>query len=226
MPSISLPVAALAAAGISAAGSLGGAAISAHGASKAADTQLAMFNTINGQEAPFRTFGQNQLGPLGNLLSGNPAQVNAQLEQMPGYQFALTQGLKSVQNGATARGLGVSGAAQKAAASYATGLASQTYQNQVQNLLAGATLGQDAAAQTGVAGTALAGNAGGFQAGAAGALGAGFQGAASSFATPYYMNAFGGGSGYGVPGTGPGVGFGSGAGDLSFDPAAANYFPA
>lgn len=205
MPSVSLPVAALAAAGISAVGSIGGASIAAGASNKAANTQLQMFNTINQQESPFRTFGQTQLGPLQNLLSGDPTQVNSQLEQLPGYQFALTQGLKSVQNGATARGLGVSGAAVKAGLGYATGLAQQTYQNQVQNLLAGATLGQDAAAQTGVAGTALAGQAGGFQAQAGGQLGAGLQGAASSFAYPFYASSpFALGPG-GVPGGAPGV---------------------
>lgn len=192
MPSISLPVAALAGAGISAAGSLGGAAISAGSAQAAANTQLKMFNTIQGQEAPFRTFGQTQLGPLGNLLSGNPQTVNATLEQLPGYQFSLYQGEKSVGNGLSARGLGAinpsapsalpSGAVIKGAEGYATGLASQTYQGQVQNLLSAAGLGQDAAASTGWAGTNLAGTASQYQAGVGSTLGAGLQAATSPFA--------------------------------------------
>lgn len=69
--------------------------------------------------------GQIGVGPGGQ----------AALEQTPGYQFALNQGLKSVQSGAAARGLGVSGASMKGAANYAQGLASQTYQQQFQNAL-------------------------------------------------------------------------------------------
>ena len=54
----------------------------------------------------------------------------AELEQTPGYQFTRDQGLQAVQNSAAARGLGVSGAALKGAATYATGLADQTYKDQ------------------------------------------------------------------------------------------------
>lgn len=78
----------------------------------------------------------------GNPLTGQiptvPGQMTeAQLEQMPGYQFTKNQGLQSVQNSAAARGLGVSGAALKGAANYATGLADQNQQqffNQQQSL--------------------------------------------------------------------------------------------
>lgn len=59
--------------------------------------------------------------------------TESELQKTPGYQFNLTQGLKAVQNSAAARGLGVSGAAQKGAANFATGLADSTYQNQFAN---------------------------------------------------------------------------------------------
>jgi hypothetical protein len=59
--------------------------------------------------------------------------TQAQLETTPGYQFQLNQGLQSTQNSAAARGLGVSGAALKGAATYATGLANSNYQQQFQN---------------------------------------------------------------------------------------------
>lgn len=61
------------------------------------------------------------------------------LEKTPGYQFNLTQGLKATQNAAAARGLGTSGAALKGAASYATGLADMTYQNQFNNAVTNQT---------------------------------------------------------------------------------------
>lgn len=71
----------------------------------------------------------------------------AALEQTPGYQFALDQGLKATQSGAAARGLGVSGASMKGAAGYAQGLASQTYQQQFQNQLSLATGAQNLGTQ-------------------------------------------------------------------------------
>jgi hypothetical protein len=58
------------------------------------------------------------------------AMSQAELEATPGYQFDLSQGLKSIQSSNAAKGLGVSGAALKGAAKYATGLADNTYQNQ------------------------------------------------------------------------------------------------
>lgn len=58
-----------------------------------------------------------------------------QLESTPGYQFALTQGLRGVTNQTSARGLAGSGAQAKALGDYATGLASQTYQQQLANHL-------------------------------------------------------------------------------------------
>lgn len=61
------------------------------------------------------------------------APTMAQLEQTPGYQFTLGQGLKSTQNSYASKGLGSSGAAMKGAADYATGLAGTTYQQQFQN---------------------------------------------------------------------------------------------
>ena len=54
------------------------------------------------------------------------------LESTPGYQFTLNQGEKAVQNSAAARGLGVSGAALKGAATYATGLSDSTYNTRLQ----------------------------------------------------------------------------------------------
>jgi len=75
---------------------------------------------------------QSRLGELTNVAPINLPTVpgtltQEELEKTPGYQFTQYQGLKSVQNSAAARGLGVSGAALKGAAAFATGLASSTY---------------------------------------------------------------------------------------------------
>jgi len=52
-----------------------------------------------------------------------------ELENTPGYQFTMNEGLKSTQRGYAARGLGSSGAAMKGAARFSTGLANATYQS-------------------------------------------------------------------------------------------------
>lgn len=91
------------------------------------------------------------------------------LESTPGYEFTKTQGLKAVANSAAARGLGVSGAALKGAANFATGLADTTYKTQfdVENTNRGnayarlkglVDVGENAGAMTGVLGEKAAYN--------------------------------------------------------------------
>jgi len=131
--------------------------------------------------------------------------TEAELMATPGYQFTRDQGLQAVQNSAAARGLGVSGAAMKGAATFATGLADKTYQDQFniaqqrfQNALALNTtqqgnitnqfnrlasvgqLGENAAAQTGTIGANLAGVQGADVAGAGAARAAGTVGAGNA----------------------------------------------
>ena len=102
-------------------------------AQTASNTQLAEFNQLQQNAAPYIASGNAANTELQQQLPGLIAPINMNetaLQQTPGYQFDLTQGLKSTQNSATARGLGISGAALKGAAGYATGLADNTYTNQ------------------------------------------------------------------------------------------------
>lgn len=95
------------------------------------------FETTRSDLAPYRGIGQTAVdqltGRLVDLTTGVPLpdlpkeMTQEELEKTPGYQFTKTQGLKAVQNAAAARGLGVSGAALKGAATFATGLADTTY---------------------------------------------------------------------------------------------------
>ena len=87
----------------------------------------------------------------------------AALEATPGYQFELAQGLQATQNSAAARGLGVSGAAMKGAADYATGLASKNYQQQFQDAMAGGQATQSTANQFGNLSTAALNTNAGYQ---------------------------------------------------------------
>lgn len=155
-----------------------GAIGSIFGADKAADAQQQtaamqikaqkeMFEKSQALTAPYREGGQNFLNMLLGRIGGLTEEflpTMEQLEQTPGYQWNLNQGLKATQNAYAARGLGTSGAALKGAADYASGLASNTYQQQLSNyltqnaqtynmLMGGAQMGANAA--TGSAGQAM-----------------------------------------------------------------------
>lgn len=178
-------------------------------ANQSARVQKQMYNRTRKDLLPYNRLGQQYLGRLGAQAAQQGPQAlkpftmtQDQLEQTPGYQFTMAQGLKAVQNSASARGLGVSGAAQKGAASYATGLANQTWQDQLnayltqqsqrfnqltsnqQNrynrLMGVASLGENAAAQTGAYGTQAAGNIGESLIGAGNAQAAGQIGMANA----------------------------------------------
>lgn len=182
---------------LSAGTSLLGSSQASSAAKQASDNSLAMYQQTRSDLSPYTSTGQGVLGDLSSvatsgLTGGGPDYVTqasqnmpgtlteAQLEQVPGYQFILGQGLKSTQSANAARGLGVSGAALKGAATYATGLADQTYQNafnqqqqkfsdylslnqsqqgnllnQFNRLYNTAQLGENAAAQTGSTGASL-----------------------------------------------------------------------
>jgi hypothetical protein len=88
------------------------------------------FNKILQQTAP----GANAYGTALGLGGGDPAQIQKQLESTPGYQFNLDQGLKAIDRGAASRGLTTSGNAIEAEQKYGAGLASNTYQDYVNNL--------------------------------------------------------------------------------------------
>lgn len=175
------------------------AATTAWGASKASDAQqqaaqqaqanqMAMFQQSKAALNPYMNLGNYSSGLLQSQLPSLIQPINmdeATLQQTPGYQFNLTQGLKSVQNSAAARGLGSSGAALKGAATFATGLADNTYQNQFNNamqnkqfafnsLLAPTQVGEQAAG-------ALAGAANNEANGVSSALGYGGNAAAQGY---------------------------------------------
>ena len=139
--------------------------------------------------APYREMGAR----AGTELEGrmpfltSPITMDQEtLEKTPGYQFTRTQGLKAVQNSAAARGLGVSGAALKGAASFATGLADQTYTTQFglentnrtnafNRLKSLVDTGETAAAGTGALGAKAADTSAGAAIGAGNAQAAGYN---------------------------------------------------
>ena len=157
-------------------------------ANRASDTSMAMYGQTRADLYPYNIGGQTALGKLtdANFYADPIVMDQAALEKTPGYQFTKTQGLKAVQNSAAARGLGISGAALKGAASFATGLADNTYQTQFNleninrtnaynRLKSIVDVGENAAAQTGTAGTAAANTAANAQIGAGNAQAAGWN---------------------------------------------------
>lgn len=213
----------VASAGIGAIGSIMGANASASAAKQAAELAQQRYDTTRGDLSPYTTAGQSVLPNLTSLATSGPngpggtnyldmaagmvppTMTEAELEQTPGYQFNRDQGLKAVQNSAAAKGLGVSGSAMKGAATFATGLADSTYQNQFANaqtrfgdvlnlnttqqgnltnqfnrLNSVATLGENAGAQTGSTGATLANTAGNALIQAGNATAAGYTGAANA----------------------------------------------
>lgn len=235
------------AAAVLGAGALGAGA-SIWGANKAAGAQTdaataaitnqkSMFDTTKNMLSPFVNAGAGGIDQLKDWLSssggttgGNPlsallklvmpgADQSATLQQTPGYQFAQGQGTRSALNALAARGLGGSpGAIAKGVSTFNSGLASQTWDNVVKNLLSTFQTGGNALqglVNTGVnAGGALAGvgtntansitgsltGAGNAQAAGANATGAAVGGLGNSLTTAALLQqlGLGGGSGGGI----------------------------
>lgn len=207
-------VAGVAGSAISASASKSAASKQAQAAEDAAHLQNDQWQQTQANLQPYMDLGQSYINPLKSALS-NPmltqqftAPTAEQAAQTPGYQFTQTQGLKSVQNSAAARGLGVSGAAMKGAASYATGLADSTYNdvfsralqtfntnyssaaNNVNRLQGIVGSGQNAAATNGSLGAAAVGNIGNTLTSGANAQAAGTVGAANALSSG--LNGIGG----------------------------------
>lgn len=195
MPSISVPAAIGIGAGVSAVGAVGGSLISSSASKSAANTQASAANTATAaslQEAhntaetlaPYVSAGNNATNQLSVDLSGaNPTGELTQLQNTPGYNFALQQGEEATQNSYAPRGLAGSGAAEKGAAQYAEGLAENTYQQNLLNPLQFlANQGENAAAQTGALGTQNVANANATTVGAGNAQAAGTVGSANAIA--------------------------------------------
>lgn len=92
-------------------------------ANQANDTQWAMYNQSRDDNKPFYDAGVTAL----NKLATMPNFTGADLQNEPGYQFALNEGMKGVTNSAAARGGLLSGAALKAASQYNNDYASTKY---------------------------------------------------------------------------------------------------
>ncbi len=100
-------------------------------ATKAGQNVQSQFDTTRGTYQPYLDSGTQNLGILNNgLQSGRFDQPAfsydpSQVQNDPGYQFAMQQGIKGADQGAAARGGVLGGGQQKALATLSSGLASQ-----------------------------------------------------------------------------------------------------
>jgi hypothetical protein len=244
-------------AGIGLAGSIGGAALSAHAAGKAADAQSAaaqqaaalqhedaqaaldfqkkQYSDQQRNMAPWLQAGKTDLATLQGQLPSLTAPFTekfkaptAATEQNdPGYQFRLQQGMKALQNSASARGDLLSGNTLAATTQYGQDYASgeygnvynramQEYQNRFNvynanqtnkfNRLASLSgVGQTTGQQLGQIGqnmnNAAAATASGYV-GAGNAWSGALSGAGNSILDLYMLNKMGGGFGGSNPTTG------------------------
>lgn len=194
-----------------------GSAMSANAAKGAANTQAQsardsmdsnerMFNQMQEKLNPYTQLGEDSIGDLQALLNGGKLSKQfsfngTDLQNTPGYQFTLQQGLRGVDNAAAAKGLGLSGAQLKGISDYSTGLANTTYNDQYANALnafntnygvssdqynrlAGlVSLGQNAAAGVGNAGLQTAANNANLLTSAGNAQAAGAIGQANAYSS-------------------------------------------
>lgn len=154
-------VGAVAAAGATVYGAGEASSATKNAANTAATAQLTAQSNAIAQEQPYTQLGQSAIPQLQQLLgltgsggatsAATNANTLATLQNTPGYQFAKQQGLQGVTNNAAATGMLGSGNTVQALDQFGTGLAEQTYQQQVGNLQNVVSTGQGAAA--GVAGT-------------------------------------------------------------------------
>lgn len=119
-----------------------------------------------------------QMSPLAGGGTGNPM-LDA-LRAYPGYQFAQEEGVNALDRSAASKGLLLSGGQQRAVSRYGTGLADQMYGQYFDQNYQLASLGENAAAQTGNAGSNAAAGAANSQMAAGTAWASGIAGAANN----------------------------------------------
>jgi hypothetical protein len=117
------------------------------------DQYAGRFDTLAQSYDPYVSTGLTANSALARLLA-DPSSVRS----LPEYQFAQDQGVQALDRSAAARGMLNSGRQSKDLLRFGTGLADQTYGNQLQRLMGlnqqglGATTAQNATIGQGLAG--------------------------------------------------------------------------
>jgi len=143
-------------AAIGAVGSLGSAAIGASAANRAAKTQARAASRARQDMLPYSLPGQGAVATLAQLFGIDPAtgEVTGQpmneasleaFRRSPDYEFARQEGLRGVEFSNAARGMLRSGNNLRGLADYASGLATQNFNNYRGSLAQLASIGAGAA---------------------------------------------------------------------------------
>lgn len=177
----------------------------------AADMQMKQYEQTRTDLTPWRTAGAGALGTLTGKLSDLTSAPTG-FKEDPGYQFARSEGMRALDGSAASKGMLMSGGTLKDAMRFSTGLADQQYgdwwaremamKDSTYNKLSGvATMGQNAATQTGQMGQNAAASAGNYVTQGANASAAGTIGQANAITgglgnlATLAMNNLGGGGG-------------------------------
>jgi hypothetical protein len=171
-------------------------------ADRAAELQKEQYEQTRADQTPYREAGYNALAEMQRTAGNVPGAFKfgaGDYQADPGYAFRLSEGQKSLDRQAAARGGLISGGALKAATRFGQEMGSQEYQsaynraltgyntgvaseNQLYNRQAGlAGIGQTSANLVGQFGQNYATNAGNMITGGAAAQAAGQVGAANAF---------------------------------------------
>lgn len=166
------------------------ASTQADAANRAADLQYQQWKEQQAMQEPWRKAGESALNKLIPLTDYTKFGMD-QFQQDPGYAFRLSEGQKSLDRSAAARGGLISGGALKAAQRYGQDMGSQEYQNafnryqterqaQLGPLQSLAGVGQTSVNQLGSAGQAMASNVGEAGMQSANARASGYMGGANA----------------------------------------------
>ena len=170
-------------------------------AAQASDVQQKQYEQTREDQAPYREAGYNALAELQRTAGNVPAAFKfgaGDYQADPGYAFRLSEGQKTLDRQAAARGGLISGGALKAATRFGQDMGSQEYQSAYNRALTGygtdvarenqlynrqaalAGIGQTATNLVGTAGQNYATNVGNLMTGAGAAQAAGQVGAANA----------------------------------------------
>ena len=159
------------------------------GTQYAADIQKQMFDVLNAQQAPYRQAGYGALNQISTMLPSLTSVPTAQdIQNMPGYQFAVQQGTKAANQAANVLSPGSTQqqAIGKFVSDYTLGQAYPQFLNtrtNIYNTLAGiAGLGQVSTGQTSALGQNTASNLSSLATSGANALASGQIGSANALA--------------------------------------------
>jgi hypothetical protein len=154
-------------------------------AAEAAKISREQYAQTRADLGPYREAGTSAQSHYGDLIGLNgPEKQAAAMEAFrtdPGYQFQLAEGTRAIEGSAAARSGVLNGGTLKALQRFGQGTADQQYGSYLDRFLKQASLGENAAAQTGNFGAQAAQNQGAYALDAGAAKAGGYLGKAAAY---------------------------------------------